>query len=124
MITIYHNPRCSKSRECLVIMEENISEVIKNVKATKEDVEIVKYIDNPLDFDTLSGIIKKLGIKPLALVRKNEAVWKEQFKGKTLTDTEIIKAMIQYPKLMERPIIVRGDKAVIGRPPARVLEIL
>ncbi len=124
MITIYHNPRCSKSRECLLLMEDNIIELLKNVKATKEEIEIVKYIDHPLEFDILYSIIQKLGITPLQLIRKNEAIWKTQFKGTDLSDKETIQAMIDFPKLMERPIVVKGNKAVIGRPPSRVLEIL
>ena len=124
MITIYHNPRCSKSRQCLLLLEETVASHLTPTALKEAQVETVKYIDNPLDFDTLRSIIKKLGITPLELVRKNEATWKEQYKGKTLSDKEVINAMIEHPKLMERPIVVNGDKAVIGRPPSRVLEIL
>ncbi len=124
MITIYHNPRCSKSRQCLVLLEESVASHLSDTALEKAQINTVKYIDDPLDFDTLSSVINKLGITPLELVRKNEVIWKEQFKGKTLSDKEVITAMITHPKLMERPIIVNGDKAVIGRPPSRVLEIL
>ncbi|EDM44809.1 arsenate reductase [unidentified eubacterium SCB49] len=124
MITIYHNPRCSKSRECLLILEETVANPETAAALKNAHIETVKYIDSPLDFDTLSSIIKKLGITPLELVRKNEAIWKENYKGKTLSDKEILTAMIEHPKLMERPIVVNGDKAIIGRPPSRVLEIL
>ena len=124
MITIYHNPRCSKSRECLVLLEETVASHLTPAALKEAQIKTVKYLDDPLDYDTLSGIIKKLGISPLELVRKNEAIWKEQFKGKTLSDKEIIFAMITHPKLMERPVIVNGNKAVIGRPPSRVLEII
>ncbi len=124
MITIYHNPRCSKSRQCLLLLEETLASHLTPLALKEAQIETVKYIDNPLNFETLSTIIKKLGITPLELVRKNEAVWKELYKGKSLSDKEVINAMIEHPKLMERPIVVNGDKAVIGRPPSRVLEIL
>lgn len=113
MIKIYHNPRCSKSRLGVQALEEH-----------GQDFEIVKYLDTPLTFDELKNIIKKLGIAPLDLVRKNETIWKSNYKGKNLSDTELIQAMIDHPKLMERPIVVRGNKAVIGRPKERIFEIL
>ncbi len=113
MTTIYHNPRCSKSRETLAILEEK-----------KEDVTIIKYLDTPLTENKLSELIKMLGIAPIDLVRKNEAIWKENFKSKNLTDTELIKIMCDNPKLIERPIVVKGNKAIIGRPPQKVVAIL
>lgn len=105
MIKIYHNPRCRKSREGLALLES------KNV-----EFEVVKYLENPIDFDELNGIIDLLGISPIELIRKTEKIWKENFKGKDLSDSEIIKAMVDYPKLIERPIVVSKNKAVIGRP--------
>ena len=105
MIKIYHNPRCQKSREGLALLES------KNV-----EFEVVKYLENPIDFDELNGIIDLLGISPIELIRKTEKIWKENFKGKDLSDSEIIKAMVDYPKLIERPIVVSKNKAVIGRP--------
>ena len=105
MIKIYHNPRCRKSREGLALLES------KNV-----EFEIVKYLENPIDFDELKGIIDLLDISPIELVRKTEKIWKDNFKGKDLSDSEIIKAMVDYPKLIERPIVVSENKAVIGRP--------
>ncbi|WP_299220388.1 arsenate reductase (glutaredoxin) [uncultured Aquimarina sp.] len=113
MTTIYHNPRCSKSRQCLAILEE------KN-----EDLNIIKYLDNPLTEAKLSEIIDLLGIKPIDLVRKNEAIWKQEFKGKSLTDNELIRIMCEHPKLIERPIVTKNNKAIIGRPPERVIDIL
>ncbi len=113
MITIYHNPRCSKSRLGVQALEEH-----------GHDFEIVKYLDKPLTFDELKKIIKKLGIAPLDLVRKNEAIWKSDFKGKNLSDTELIQAMIDHPKLIERPIVVHGNKAIVGRPTEKIFEIL
>lgn len=113
MIKIYHNPRCSKSRQGLAIVE-----------ASGKPFETVKYLDDQLSSDELEVIISKLGIKPLDLVRKNEAIWKSDFKGKTLTDKEIIAAMVAHPKLIERPIVVNGNKAVVGRPPESISEII
>ncbi|WP_103068017.1 arsenate reductase (glutaredoxin) [Aquimarina sediminis] len=113
MTTIYHNPRCTKSRETLAILEE------KN-----EDITIVKYLETPLTEQKLREIISLLGIPPIDLVRKNEAVWKEKFKTKKLSDDEIIKAMSEHPKLIERPIVIKDSKAIIGRPPQKVIDIL
>ncbi len=113
MIKIYHNNRCSKSRQGLQILEES-----------GKDFEIVKYLENIPSQEELSEIIELLGIKPIELVRKNEAIWKEDYKGKELTDTEVIAAMVKNPKLIERPIIINGDKAVIGRPPEKIITIV
>jgi len=113
MITIYHNPRCRKSREGLAIVE-----------ASGQEFEIVKYLDDPLTADALAGIISKLGIAPMDLVRKNEAIWKSDYKGKPLSDIQIIDAMVQHPKLIERPIVINNSKAVVGRPPKTINTIL
>lgn len=113
MITIYHNPRCSKSREALDILQN------QNVGYT-----VVKYLDEPLSVDELGKIIKRLGIPPSDLIRKNESIWKENYKGKELSDEQLINLMIQHPQLMERPIVINGNKAVIGRPPQHILDIL
>lgn len=113
MTTIYHNPRCTKSRQGLEILEKS-----------GKSFEIVKYLDENLSVNQLKDIIKTLGVKPIELVRKNEAIWKENFKGKDLKDNEIIEAMVNNPKLIERPIVINGNKAVIGRPPERILTII
>ena len=110
---IYHNPRCSKSREGLAILE-----------ASKVNFETIQYLETPITKDELIHIIQLLNISPIDLVRKNEAIWKENFKGKTLSDSEIIMAMIQNPKLIERPIVINNGKAVIGRPPELIKSIL
>ncbi len=110
---IFHNPRCRKSREGLQILEDS-----------KEDFEVVLYLENPPSEKELKLIILKLGLTPIELVRKGEADWKENFKGFELSDDEIIKAMVAYPKLIERPIVISGDKAVIGRPPERIMDLL
>ena len=109
---IYHNPRCSKSRETLEIIQ----------KAGKE-VEIIDYQNQVPTEKELTAIIKLLGINAEDLVRKSEDIYKEKFKGKNLTNTEWIKAMIKYPKLIERPIVISGNKAIIGRPPEKVIEL-
>jgi arsenate reductase len=113
MIKIYHNPRCQKSREGLAFLE-----------ASGEEFEIIKYLENTISENELTTIISKLGIKPLDLLRKNEAVWKRNFEGKELTESAIILAMTHHPKLIERPIVVKGNKAVIGRPSEKISELL
>lgn len=113
MLTIYHNPRCGKSREGLQFLE-----------SLHEPFTIIKYLDAPLTRDALKDIIKKLGIKPIALVRTKENIWKEKFADKKLSSAQVIAALIKYPQLMERPIVINGDKAVIARPAGKVKEIL
>jgi arsenate reductase len=88
------------------------------------DVEIVEYTKNPLTEDELAELIRKLGIQPKDLVRKNEELYKVQFADRKLTPKQWIKAMIRHPELMERPIVVKGDKAVIGRPPSLILSLI
>lgn len=102
---IYHNNRCSKSR-C----------VLEKLKAEGKEYEVVEYLKNPPTEEELAEILKKLGMKAEELLRKNEAVFKEKYKDKKLSEAEWIQAMVKYPKLIERPIIVKGDKAVVGRP--------
>lgn len=113
MTTLYHNPRCSKSRETLRLLEN-----------AGQTVEIVKYLENPPTKKELQQIISLLEIKPLALVRTKEKEWKDNYKGKTLSDSEVIDAMVKFPKLIERPIAIKGLKAAVGRPPENVLTIL
>jgi arsenate reductase len=113
MMTILHNPRCTKSREVLSLLENS-----------GKDFEVIKYLDEPISEETLKNIISLLGVKPIELVRKNETIWKSDFKTKTLSDAEIIEAMIAHPKLIERPIVINGKKAVIGRPPQDILNII
>ncbi|UII20448.1 arsenate reductase (glutaredoxin) [Fulvivirga ligni] len=113
MLTIYHNPRCSKSRQALQIIEENGA-----------DVEVVEYLKTPLSKAQLKEVVDKLGVEPQELIRKGEAIYKEEFKGKELSDDEWLQAMADHPKLMERPIVVKGDEAVVGRPPESVKELI
>lgn len=113
MITIYHNNRCRKSREGLEL-----------VKSSGKDFEIREYLNDIPTKAELTELIAKLGITPMDLVRTGEAIWKDQFKGKNLSEDELIQAMTDYPKLIERPIVISGTKAVIGRPPEKILDIL
>ena len=113
MIKIYHNPRCSKSRQGLEILEKS-----------GRKFDVIKYIEEVLTEKELSEIIKLLNISPINLVRKNEKIWKENYKGKEISDKEIIKIMIENPKLIERPIVINNTKAIIGRPPEDILKII
>ena len=113
MLTIYHNPRCRKSRETLKIIEES-----------GQTVQVVEYLKMPPSSDDLAKIVKMLGIRPEGLVRKGEKIYKENFKGKEYTDDEWLEILTENPKLIERPIIIKDDRAVIGRPPENVNELL
>lgn len=113
MLRIFHNPRCTKSRETLQIIEES-----------GEMVEVVEYLKTVPSEEELTEIIEILGIKPEELVRKSESIYKEQYKGKELSSKQWIKAMVQNPKLIERPIVIKGNQAVIGRPPENVKQLL
>ena len=113
MIKIYHNPRCSKSREGLKILEES--------GAT---FQIVKYLNQPLEKEEIKNLLELLGISAKELVRTNEKVWKENYKGKDLSEEEIIAAMQEHPKLIQRPIVEKNGKAVIGRPPEKIKDLL
>lgn len=112
--TIYHNPRCSKSRQTLQLIEDaGISP------------EVVLYLDTPPTTEELSGLIAKLGITPRELLRKGEEAYKSlNLKNSELSDADLIQAMTDHPKLIERPIVVKGDKAVLGRPPENVNSLL
>lgn len=113
MLTIYHNPRCTKSRQTLQRIEEK-----------GKTVQVVEYLKTVPTKEELADLVEKLGIKPEQLIRKNEADYKENFKGKELSDGQWLEAMVKYPKLIERPIVVKGDKAIIGRPPENVDSLL
>jgi arsenate reductase len=113
MIVIYHNPKCTKSREGL--------EIIKN---SGKEFKIREYLKDPLSEDELNGLLKKLQFSPLQLVRKNESVWKDNFKSLNLSDRELISIMAKHPKLIERPVIENDNSAVVGRPPSNIDLIL
>lgn len=112
-VVIYHNPRCSKSRQTLALLEEN-------------DVqpEIVEYLKTPPTEEQLDQVLTMLDMQPDDLMRKGESEYKDHFKGNNLSRSEAIALMVQYPKVIERPIVVHAGKAAIGRPPESVLAIL
>ena len=113
-VEIYHNPRCSKSRQTLQLLQEQGVEP-----------EVVEYLKTPPDKATLKRILKMLGLEPRALMRTKEAEYKEQgLDDPALTRDQLIDAMIATPKLIERPIVIKDGKAALGRPPEKVLEIL
>lgn len=112
-IQIYHNPRCTKSREALAILNEN-----------NADVEIVEYLKKMPTEEELKRLLNKLNLKPFDIVRIDEKIFKEKFRGMQFTDHEWIKVLIENPILIQRPILVKGNKAIIGRPVERVRELL
>ena len=114
MIALYHNPRCSKSRDALSLLRD------KGIEP-----EIILYLETPPNAKTLKALLAKLGISARDLLRKGEDAYKElNLADTTLSEAALIKAMVENPKLIERPIAINGDKAVIGRPPENVLTIL
>ena len=112
-LTVYHNARCSKSRSACEILAD------RGVKT-----RIVNYLETPLDKEALRALLKKLGMQPSELVRRGEAVFKENYAGKTLDEEQWLAALAAHPILIERPIVARGHRAVVGRPPEKVLELL
>ena len=113
MLQILHNPRCGKSRTCLAFATES-----------KLEFEIINYIENPLTVTELKVLIKKLSIKPIELVRQKEAIWIENYNGKSMTNNDIIKALAKHPILLERPIVIDGNRAIIGREIEKLLGFL
>lgn len=114
MVTIYHNPRCSKSRQSLALLEEN-----------GIAPQVVQYLDTPPDASTLRDLLGKLGISARQLLRTGEDAYKELNLADTaLSEEALLEAMVANPKLIERPIVVKGNKAVLGRPPENVLELI
>ena len=112
MITIYHNPRCKKSRAGLEFL-----------KSKTNDFTIVEYLKNPIDEDELEKLLVKLNKKPQEMIRTQEAVYKQNFKGKDFTDKEWIKIMVENPKLIKRPVVVKDNKAVWGDPAENINEL-
>lgn len=110
---IYHNPRCKKSREGLQILEDS-----------GQEFEVIKYLVEVPTQQELKKLLQKLGYQASELVRTNEKVWKENYKGKELTEEEVIEAMVNHPKLIERPIVETSEKAIVGRPPEKIKELL
>ena len=112
-VTIYHNPRCSKSRTTLALLEEN-----------GVSPGVVLYLETPPSAQDISGLLAKLDMTAGQLVRRGEDVYKECGLNKDSSDAQVLAAMAEYPKLIERPIVVMGDKAVLGRPPGNVLALI
>ncbi len=110
---ILHNPRCRKSREGLKILEES-----------GQDFTIVEYLKDPLTKEQLTDILSKLNMRAIDLVRKNEKEWKENFKGREMSEEEIVAAMVSHPKLIERPIVISDVSAVVGRPPENIHKLI
>jgi len=110
---IYHNPRCSKSRQTLQL-----------IKDANVEVEIIDYLNNVPTKEEMKLILMKLNIPAKDLVRKGEAIYKEKFKNSNFNEDEWIQIMIENPKLIERPIVVKNNKAVLGRPPENIMELL
>lgn len=110
---IYHNPRCTKSRETLAIIHEK-----------GMDVQVIEYLKHPISEKELQVLLKKLGMKAEDIVRKSEPLYKEKYKDKKLTEEQWLKILAENPVLIERPIVVNGNKAVLGRPPENVLSLL
>jgi arsenate reductase (glutaredoxin) len=113
MIEIYHNPRCRKSREALAYIHE------KGLK-----VEEILYLAEPPTVKEFKLLLAKLNLGPQDLIRKNETLFKEKFKGKSFNDDEWIRILLEHPKLIERPIVIKGNKAVVGRPLEKVEELV
>jgi arsenate reductase len=113
MIQVYHNNRCGKSREAVQILE----------KSGKE-FKVIKYLEYPPTFKEIQTLLKKLDYKPLDLVRTKESIWIEKFKSKKLSDQDVVNALAAYPILIERPIIVNGEKAIVARPIEKLNDFL
>ena len=111
-IRIYHNPRCSKSRECLAWLTEQ-----------GKEVEVIQYLKTPPSITELKALLAKLGISAEEVLRKKEAIYKEQYKEKTLSEAEWLAVIHQEPKLLERPIVELQDKAAIGRSLQHVIDL-
>ena len=112
-VVIYHNARCSKSRSACEL-----------IAARGFNAEVIDYLKTPPGKEELRSLLRKLGMKPEQLVRRGEEAFKEHYAGQTLSDEQWLDALVAYPILIERPIVVRGDKAVIGRPSEKVRELL
>lgn len=108
-LTILHNPRCTKSRQTLQIIEQE-----------GHDVDVLKYLEKNPSAEELKSILKKLDMRAEQIIRKGEKIFKEQYKGKSLTEEQWVQAMVDHPILIERPIVIKGDKAALGRPPENV----
>ena len=112
-ITIYHNPRCRKSREAIQYME-----------GRGITLKIVKYLDQLFDVNSLGEVLKKIDMKPSEIVRRNEILWKKEYEGNNLSEDQILKLLVEQPRLIERPIVTLGNKGVLARPIESLIEFL
>lgn len=112
-LTIYHNPRCRKSREAIRFLEE------KGVS-----FNIVKYFDQPFDVNSLGEVLKKIDMKPSEILRRNEILWKKEYDCKNLSEDQILELLVEQPRLIERPIVTVGNKGVLARPIESLIEFL
>lgn len=114
MITLYHNPRCSKSRDALALLEQH-----------GQPFQVIEYLKTPLDADTLSTLLTKLGLTAREIMRSKEEAYQQLGLAESnLTEQQLIEAIVAHPRLLERPIAVSGEKAAIGRPLANIAAIL
>lgn len=112
MLKIYHNPRCSKSRQTLQLIKDQGIEV-----------QVIEYLKEKPSKEDIENLLTKLKLKPEQIVRKGESIFKENYKGKNFSETEWINILVDNPKLIERPIVFNKTKAIIGRPPENVREL-
>ena len=112
-LTIYHNPRCRKSREAIQYME-----------GRGITLKIVKYLDQLFDVNSLGEVLKKIDMKPSEIVRRNEILWKKEYDGNNLSEDQILKLLVEQPRLIERPIVTLGNKGVLARPIENLIEFL
>jgi arsenate reductase len=110
---IYHNPRCSKSRQTLKLLQDNGIEP-----------QIIEYIKETPTVNELTEILSYLELNAIDIIRKGESIYKENYKGQDLNNEEWIKIMVEHPKLIERPIVIKNKKAILGRPPENVLKLI
>ena len=113
ILTVYHNPRCRKSREAIKYLED------KGVS-----FNVIKYLEQSFDKNTLVEVLKKIEKKPSDILRKNEVLWKQEYAPKNLSEDQILQLMVEQPKLIERPIITSSDKGVLARPIENLMEFL
>ncbi len=111
--TIYHNPRCRKSREALQLLQER-----------QLEVEVVKYLEQPFDKNSLGAVLQKIKMQPAALIRKNEQIWKKEFASQNLDPNQLIEIMVAHPQLIERPIVTAHNSGVLARPLEQLINFL
>ena len=110
---IYHNPRCSKSRQTLQILKDNGIEP-----------QIIEYLKESPSTEELTEVLSYLELNATDIIRKGESIYKENYKGKDLSNEEWVKVLVDHPKLIERPIVIKNKKAILGRPPENVLKLI